>query len=408
MKNSPRIFVNANVLPTVVVITMLMVLSVLVLLSLWEMESQLFVRNTYIKARRADLRSALALYCSYPGIYAQGGTNTVTLYDSVASSEVKFDRFSWGLYEAVSVTSTYGRVNISALTGLRRDSRHNTALYCANNNGSLTLTGHTNIRGLIYVPKNGIIYGQMRSVFFSGEKISPSEIKVSAPALPEPDGQAKRDATRLLDLLDGSKEPLSADSVTVSFYGDNEPLILSVQERLMENRQLSGRVVLTADKVRIDSTCTLDNIIVVGKSVTIGHGFRGALQVFASDSLILEQRVQLEYPSGIYSTNYAELNDEAVVNGYAVVQPSNSPDVRKRNYFQSRQACVRGLLYVDGNAQLQGIVSGTAYISRAVYYSNEGYYKDMVYDATVLCGGQMVHPMWLNARGQREIIKYVE
>ena len=64
------------------------------------------------------------------------------------------------------------------------------------------------------------------------------------------------------------------------------------------------------------------------------------------------------------------------------------------SYRQSRTARVRGLLHADGAAQVQGIVAGCAELRQAVYFSPQGYYKDMLYDVTLLENSATAQPLW--------------
>ena len=64
------------------------------------------------------------------------------------------------------------------------------------------------------------------------------------------------------------------------------------------------------------------------------------------------------------------------------------------SYRQSRTARVRGLLHADGAAQVQGIVAGCAELRQVVYFSPQGYYKDMLYDLTLLENSATAQPLW--------------
>lgn len=396
-----EIELRGNVLPTVMVVAALMMLTVLAVMSLWEMDTQLFVRNSHIKARRADLASAFVIYEELPGIYSEDKPFTVFKEDPL--SEVAFERRPWGIYEVMTAASVHAGIRESAIIGLRPDS--GTGLYYADNNSSLTLTGNTNIHGTLHGPKNGIIYGQMKSVFFNGERLPQNRIKTAGKTLPVPASPPKKEVAALLELSAHTGYPQPPDSLSVSFAGDSTA-VFNIPCGLMEFYTLSGNIVLVGDKIKIGASNAFGDILVAGRSITIEKGFRGTLQVFARDSLVLENDVRLEYPSGLYSGNYMEIAGGSVVGGYAIVC-ARDKDIRKPNYKQARTAKVRGFLYVDGNAQLQGIVSGPAYLSRTVYYSAEGYYKDILYDASVLGNEEMALPLWLSAEDKRKKIKTV-
>ena len=102
----------------------------------------------------------------------------------------------------------------------------------------------------------------------------------------------------------------------------------------------------------------------------------------------------LEYPSGIYAGRYAELGDRATADGYVIVRDTVRHKKMAASYRQSRTARVRGLLHADGAAQVQGIVAGCAELRQAVYFSPQGYYKDMLYDLTLLENSATAQPLW--------------
>ena len=110
----------------------------------------------------------------------------------------------------------------------------------------------------------------------------------------------------------------------------------------------------------------------------------------------------LEYPSGIYAQQYAEVGDRAEVNGYAVVCDTVRRKKITANYRQSRTARLRGLVWVNGVAQVQGIVAGRAFLRQSVYFSPQGYYKDMLYDVTLLKNPVTAQPLWLAAARRKE------
>ena len=141
----------------------------------------------------------------------------------------------------------------------------------------------------------------------------------------------------------------------------------------------------------------MENVVICARNVSIADGTNMSAQIFARDTVVIGKRCTLEYPSGIYAESYAELGDCSMVNGYAIVRASPSEKQISPSYKQSVTARVRGLLWVEGRAQLQGIVSGRTVLERAYIYTSHGYYKDMVCDASVLENDVTVQPRWMEA-----------
>jgi len=171
-------------------------------------------------------------------------------------------------------------------------------------------------------------------------------------------------------------------------------------------------IVLVGDEVVIDSTCRLQNILVVGRTVHIGDGFRGTAQLFATDTVLIGRQVTLGYPSGVFVARenpgrYAEIGPKSRVEGYVIVDGDGRPEVRRTNYRQERTAVVRGLLWADGAAQVQGIVSGCLVANQLAYYTPEGYYEDLLYDMTLLENPAAAYPLWGTTRYRRKEAAWV-
>lgn len=397
---------GANTLPTVIVVAMLMTLAVLVVLGAWETEGLLFARTNFRKACTADIRSGFSLYAAYPGIMDGRDSVSIRLYDSSEASIVTVERKPWGLYEVVSVTAEAGGMYRTGILGIAKQGSDSLTFCYPDTGSSVTMAGRSNIQGKMEIPRNGIIYGQMRSVFFSGEKPDIKNIGVSEKELPAPSGFAKAQIEELFALLSHEHPSPETDSISAPFYR-NDPVVIRAYGEELADCTLEGNIILLAEKLLIDVSANLRDILIIGRDITVAAGFRGSAQIFATDTLRMQGPSFMEYPSGIYSNRYIELGDNAIVNGYAIVKAEDQSDIMKAHYRQSRMAKVRGMLYAEGNTQLQGIVSGSAYVSKLVYYSPQGYYKDMLYDASLLRNEEMAMPLWVGTDRKRDLIKWV-
>lgn len=394
--------IKAGVLATVIVVAVLLLIGVMGLISLWTADTVLFTRANYMQTQRDNIESAFTLYRNNPEIILEADS-TIMLYDSLPQSRVKIESRTWGLYEIVSVTNTSSKIHQSRMIGSAEYSDIDCNFWYRNNRSSLTVTGNTNIHGQLMVPRNGIVYGQMKSIFFNGEKIELSRIGVSKDKIPQPMSSVET-SIRRLDELPPGEFPL--DSVSHGFYSQ-EPLVFDFGSGQLSDCTFRGNIILKGDQLYIDASCRLDNIIIMANSVTIGENFRGSLQIFAKDSVVVKPNTALNYPSGIYATRYVDIADNAEINGYVIVR-AKEKNVKHANYKQSRLAKVRGLLYVDGIAQLQGIVNGMAILHEAAYYSSQGYYRDMIFDASVLENRAIAYPLWLKSTSKRKEAKCVD
>ena len=308
----------------------------------------------------------------------------------------------WGLYEAVRIEAADPRIAPTRLFGSAApfacSPGEESGLWYATDAASLSLAGRTSLHGCLRLPRHGVQYGQIRSIFFCGERIEGARTAYAGKELPPVRTDARRMTDSLLRLLEapGAWMP-TPDSLSVGF-GETEPRLLDAGS-FGPGALIEGMAVLLGEEVSIDSTCRLRDVLVVGRTIRVGDGFRGRAQLFASDTVLIGQRVTLDYPSGMFVARenpdrYIEIGPHSRVEGYAIVDGEGRPDVKRANYRQDRTAVLRGLLWTDGAAQVQGIVSGCMAANRLVYYSPEGYYEDMLYDLTLLENLATAYPLW--------------
>lgn len=395
---SPESYLRGSVLPTAVVVSVLMLTGMLGLYALWEHETLLFARSCRLRQARADVESAYALYCLHPGAEEPVHPGGYRLYDSLPLSRVLVKVRPWGLYDAVTVVTSDSLLRICRLLGARPDAG-NTLCY-ADSRSAVTLAGKTELSGLLSLPQNGLIYGRVGADFFRGREIPRTAIRRSEGAIPAPDKEAEARIGALFADAPQTPDDVLPDSLLCSFLRDSSVFRLGNAE--IGGCALRGRIVLYGDELRIDSTCRIGHLLICARKITVGRGARITAQLFARDTVVVEPRAVLEYPSGIYAGQYAEIGGRAEVNGYAIVRDTVRRKKVTASYRQSRTARLRGLLWVDGVAQVQGVVSGCAVLRQAVYFSPQGYYKDMLYDVALLENPVTARPLWLASERRKE------
>lgn len=395
--------ISASVLATVLVVSALMLLLVFGVLALWEADFVFFSRAGYVSQQRANLESAFLWYKVDSTLINQlDDCNNIQLYDSLSDSRVHISIYPWGLYEAVRVHASDPRISSVRLFGathpvppLRNQCCN---LWYSTKGTTLSLTGRIVLHGFLRLPRHGVQYGQIRSVFFCGEPVETGRTAYVGTQMPALRYDVNRQIDHLFNLLSesGAWEAMP-DSLAVGFC-EYQPRLLNA-EGVCENISVEGSAILLGNEITIDSTCNLKDVLVVGHTIRIEDGFQGRVQLFAEDTVIIGQEVNLQYPSGVFvrrqnPNRYLEIGANSRVEGYAIVAGEGNPDVKRRNYCQARTSVLRGLLWVDGAAQVQGIVSGCIVANSLVYYSTEGYYEDMAYDLTLLENPATAYPLW--------------
>ncbi len=404
--DNPPARLHGAILPTVLSVSIVMLTILSGLVVLWERESQAFARAQRLRQARADIESAATLYRLHPDDGRLTEADGFLLCDTLPQSRVRLRREPWGLYELLRMATSDSLATGCRLMGAEPDAAR--TLCYAGGRATVTLAGRTELRGELRLPPNGLAYGRVGSDFFRGHRIPRTAQRRAGPRLPAADAAVGRRIDSLLaagELLPPSGVP---DSLAVPFRS-GETLSLRIGDAALGGRTLRGRIVLHGDELRIDSTCRMEHIAIVARKITVAAGARIAVQLFARDTVLVEPRAVLEYPSGIVSGRYAELGERSRISGYVIVRDTAERQEPAVCYRQARTARLRGLLRVEGPAQVQGIVAGCALLRQAVFRSPQGYYKDLLYDCTIIENPVTAQPLGCGAgTGRRKEAAWVE
>jgi hypothetical protein len=401
---------TASVLPTVLVLSVIMMMIVWGAFMFWEKEIFRHTAYRYEQQQRIYLESALVLYCKDE--FRAGNMladSSYTLFPDKPGTTVTIKSMPWGLYEVVSAVMQDSNFSTVQLLGQISPAPIHPTFWMRNRRKSLSLAGDTEIEGKAYLPSNGVQYAQMQSLFFSGKMLSPSNIKESEEELPVLDEHTQRYVAELYERNE-VPSPLPEHGLFNSFY---QPTVYIGTEESLYGQSLQGNIVIYADRLNIAANDQLHDILIVANKVTIESGFKGNLQIFAKDSVIVAKKVILEYPSGIFmSGNHAgillKVGEDSEINGYVALEVNGESKGRPHaNYIQAQTAKVRGLLRVNGVAQLQGLVSGSAWLTESYYFAKEGYYSDILYNASIKENEDVCYPFLQQGDYGKEGVKWL-
>ncbi len=395
-----------SILPIAIVASLIMLIALSGLLLIWERGKLIYLQGQRYKQANADVESAYVLYRLHPDDKELTAKEGYCLSNSRPYSLVRVYREQWGLYEAVRVETADSLAIACRLLGLEPDMRY--TLYYLDNRQSVTLAGRTELQGILYLPQNGVKYGRIGSENFSGRKISDQAIQYSRKDFPTLDSNV----LNCFDSLWARERFLiptrTPNKLVKPFYlGATE--FIRIDDSEIYDCILKGRIILYADSIYIDSSCCIENLIIVARKIVVGKGTHISAQLFARDTVIVESNAELSYPSGVWCTKYIELQEQSEVNGYVMICTAKQQDQLSICYRQARMARLRGLLWVNGAAQVQGIIAGCVVIGRAIYYTTQGYYKDMFCDFTLLENSEFGLPIGVGlSTMRRKEVAWVE
>ena len=329
------------------------------------------------KAKYNNIESAFLLYCK-DSLFKRtlNLDGSFVLYDSVNSSRMIFSMEQWGLYEQVAIECTGGYPRSTRLIGNKFPFKEDGSLYYACSNNGLSLTGKSVLEGKLFVPPQGISTKQLKSDFFRGKK---------------PD-------KRKIEMVPRSMMP--APRMEIRAYTDS-----------LFGAGICDSLVIVGGRLYIDCHAQIeDHTIIIANSVTVGKGANLCAQIFAADTIILENDVIMRYPSGLFinrksPSRYMEIGNGCTVNGYTIVDGDGDCNIRYPNYNLKNGAVVRGLVYVNGVSKMAGTVNGAVVLNNSALFLENEYYNHTLHNFVLLENKDLAYPTWLETDyGKKEAV----
>ena len=385
---------------------------------------QLQAQNRQLLVQR-NARSGLAYLLASPDLsYFQ--PLDIDLFGAGTDS-VRIGRRPWGMFDIATVIAHQGLVRdtLTALLGSRFSSFSQGALYLPNSEPySLGLAGTSQLIGAAYLPTQG-----SRAVYLPGHQSNtPSPLvtgttHVSNPQLPLDADSALTGLRDFVTLSLGSWLPGTTVMVRRLPAGNNpfgkSPLVWQQQKSgPLGTLRVSGQVILTSlYPIVLDSLSQLDGVMVIAPKITVAKGFRGRAQLFARDTIDVQARAQLAYPSalGVYSTGGTPailLGEQTFVAGVIVAGAPAANTTASPLIRMHATAQVQGQVYTTGTLLNCGQVEGAVMCQHIAYQFSprdtryDNYLVDAVIDRNRLSKAFLTSP-WLNPGAPREVLQWL-
>lgn len=359
--------------------------------------------NYYKEVNQAQLntRSGLNILLNSNDDVPLNTEKEMDLFGSGTDS-VTLKRAAWGIFETATVIahSKHVSMHLSALMGTGIDPSEKTAIYLSDLNRPLSVCGNTLIKGTAYLPESGIEKAYIEGKNFLGKEYVDGTTKKSSSSIPKFNEPLTKSLVELLNMninaydsilnLAGNELP---DSLKNSFT--NRTIYVTSSSTIeIKNQHYSGNICFISDKeIKISHNAQLKDIIVIAHGISIEDGFEGSLQAIASDSIIINKRAKLNYPSalGVIRTNKSKSNifisvkENAEIFGsvFAYQDPEHGSTTRGVHILIDKGAIVRGTVYSSVSADLKGIIYGNLTCAKILLNTPSSVYENHLMDATI-------------------------
>lgn len=322
------------------------------------------------------------------------------LFDGDTASKVQLKRLPWGAFEIIYCSSKIRKKGISKIQLVGQNSTFfdGVAIYLVDKKQPLSLSGNTKINGDVFLPEAGVKRAYVEGRSFKGTTLINGEIKKSSEQIPDLnaflDKSIERTKGRTPNLMKDSIGELELLLQQGRLYQKfSKPTVLYKQKGDIElkNITLSGNIIIQSDStIRLHRTADLKNVILFGKKIIFETGYKGQLQAFATDTLIVGEKSEFFYPSVLATygkvnsgTQLIEIKNESVVSGIVFQErakvASNDLSIIKLN----EESVIEGQIYTKGSVNVTGAVAGVVICSNFNLRTSSSIYENYLLDAEI-------------------------
>jgi len=357
-----------------------------------------FHTQNLIQSQRLErnIKSALVVAKETLSAYNSNQAVSIDLYNDEADV-VMVTKKQWGGFYLLKAEASWRQVQHSAIEMCGNDifCDEPVALYLADKERYLSISGNTNLKGNCYIPKLGIRRAYIEGASYTGKEMIHGKTQISKSSLPEIDPlfpAANRDyltgSNFMADSLVAISRLLKSDSITNSFY-QKTVIFYSDLWISLANKSLKGNIrVVSSRGVTLGNKSEIRDIIVYAPKIEVESGFTGTVQLFATDTIIVREDARLLFPSliSILATKsknpYIEIEKKCKISGDIVLLAQNGSNTQAECDLDEESA-INGRIYCDGKLQIKGTINGSLYCTGFILRTPSSLYENHLLNVTI-------------------------
>ncbi len=339
-------------------------------------------------------------------IYENDEAFRVSIKDSImldlfglGDDSVQINQSTWGFFKLLKFKASYKNMSKNEVmfyaNFISDTDTLGATLYLRDKQNLLSLAGNTKISGRCFLPKAGVKPAIVEGNPFQGKKLIEGEIKNSTAVLPLIDSSVLKEAIKMFDST-FIKEKFSPNIIYTKLEGNiaqaftNIPMVYIAEEEINLHRvSISGQCILYSSKeINVYKDAELNDVILVAPIVRFKNGFKGIVQVFAKDTLLIEEGVNLRYPSVLFAYQTNE-NDSKIIVGKdakiigTILSVDESVEDKNGRVEIDKGVVIIGNIWCEGYLDVNGRIEGGIVTHKFIKNTTATIYENHVLDVTI-------------------------
>lgn len=340
-------------------------LSLLVLLSYHNSRTA----NNLLQATQLKFNLASAFEMAQSAYFTEE-VNNVWIKNSFNDDSIRVKKYHWGAYLLLHAETKNRHQSLSQAGIYGTFMNADTALMIADNSRPVGLSGKVEFKSFCYLPKAGIKPAFIEGQSYQGNAANGAYIRSAPGTIPSIEQklvkglQTQQQLSPYLDSLVYDIPPHYSHSFS------KKTMVLEVSSQIIMNKKWQNNIKLVSNGfIEVDSTCHLENILIVAKKVKFRKGFKGRVNVIASDSIIADEKSFFQYPSSMVVLSDGSSNNsiKAILFNKdckfygGILAINNSTSVNGDKVFIKLNAStqINGLIYSSNYIHIEGQLNAT-------------------------------------------------
>lgn len=311
----------------------------------------------------------------------------VWLKNTFNNDSISIEKKAWGAFILINVTTKNRHQQLSESGLFGTFMAADTALVVSNNHRPVGVSGKVVFNANCYVPEQGLKPTYIEGQSYVSANQNTGFLKPAPAGIP----QVTDDFIKTLDTefsgFNAETDSLAysiGNTTNISF--SQKTLVGQYTQNSLNNVTLKNNIKLLAGDIVIDSTCSLENILIVCNKVHFNRGFKGKLHVIARDSIVCEAGCEFSYPSSLVllpdnnpntAMSYIQFSNNCKFWGGVLAINRNTHDTKPNVFIRLHSGCeINGLVYSNNYLHLQGTMNANVFADRLLLKTPSSVYEN--------------------------------
>lgn len=279
----------------------------------------------------------------------------------------KYSVNTFGLLDCLVIQSSFLNDTICSTYFISRKLNEKIALQLPSTSFPIQYSGKVSIEGKCLLPQNNIqsnyFSKNINKLYFNGTIESTEEV------LPKVNERFNRFCKEIERAKVNQQINTRSDSLIIrSFSETTQTILLNSQNKKLTFK--GNFILINKDSIVINNDDVLNDVIIYAPRIKIKEGFKGNAQFIASEKIVIEKNVTLNYPSALCIYNDSEqkssieLAESVIIKGFVSSFGYPIKSIGDNIIKLGKNTLILGTVYCYGKLILQGKVIGSIFTNR--------------------------------------------